>query len=482
MQGKLSAYLCKDKHGNYHFRARIPRRAQPHFNNKAEIKRSLGTDSRREAVRLARAWRVQLDKLLADMERRKRQKEDAPRDTIEWRYCEIADITLPNGATIGKIVSDTGDAEADQRAVTEALNHAVKGVGGLPPVAPQQPTATPGPPLSVAIEEYKTDKLALGCWQPRSADQVAATLRDFLAIVGDQPVTSITKPTIAKYRQALARLPANRSKLRQYRDKSIPEILAMPDVKPANLATVKNNLGRVSPFFAWCVDREYIATSPAAGITKQLPKGRKAKDARDPFTPEELRALFHSDEFKTFAEPYKYWVPLIGLYGGMRIEEACKLRLGDIRQEGGVWCMAIEDAKTPSGWRKVPMHKMLVVLGLPGYAASLEKAGHDRLFPELTKQRDGYGARVSKWFARYRQRCGVGATDYRKCFHSFRHSVIDALRRARVEKARIQAIVGHDPGDTTDGVYGTVFSPGDLKPDIDLLDYGLKHPPCSVMV
>ncbi len=143
----------------------------------------------------------------------------------------------------------------------------------------------------------------------------------------------------------------------------------------------------------------------------------------------------------------------------------------------GVWFIAIEETKTAAGRREIPIHKKLIELGLLDYVARLKAAGNDRLFPELTKQRDGYSARVSKWFAKYRQRCGIEGTNYRKCFHSFRHTFKGWLqRRCRVEKTRIQALIGLDLGDVTDGTYGDDFTPADLKPDIDLLDFGLEHP------
>jgi hypothetical protein len=60
-------YLSQDRHGVYHFRARVPASLRHHFNNKAEIKRTLQTDSRKEAVRLARAYRVEIDKKIEEL-------------------------------------------------------------------------------------------------------------------------------------------------------------------------------------------------------------------------------------------------------------------------------------------------------------------------------------------------------------------------------------------------------------------------------
>jgi hypothetical protein len=68
MRGKLPAYVSQDRHGLYHFWARIPQKFRLHFNGKAEIKRSLGTDSYREAVKLARSLRAQMDQRMAELE------------------------------------------------------------------------------------------------------------------------------------------------------------------------------------------------------------------------------------------------------------------------------------------------------------------------------------------------------------------------------------------------------------------------------
>jgi hypothetical protein len=60
-------YLSRDKHGVFHFRVRVPTHLRSHFNHKAEIKRSLKTDSRREAIRFARAYLVEFEKVIAQL-------------------------------------------------------------------------------------------------------------------------------------------------------------------------------------------------------------------------------------------------------------------------------------------------------------------------------------------------------------------------------------------------------------------------------
>lgn len=65
---KQPAFLWRNRHGIYFFRARIPKEFAKHFAS-SEIKKSLKTDSYREAVKLARACRAALDEVMAKLEK-----------------------------------------------------------------------------------------------------------------------------------------------------------------------------------------------------------------------------------------------------------------------------------------------------------------------------------------------------------------------------------------------------------------------------
>ena len=55
--------------------------------------------------------------------------------------------------------------------------------------------------------------------------------------------------------------------------------------------------------------------------------------------------------------------------------------------------------KTKTSPRLVPIHPFLMnELNILKLKRKLLKEGHDRLFPEITPARDGYGAPVSKWY------------------------------------------------------------------------------------
>jgi hypothetical protein len=61
-----------------------------------------------------------------------------------------------------------------------------------------------------------------------------------------------------------------------------------------------------------------------------------------------------------FTHPHQYWVPLIGLYSGARIEEICQLEVNDVRESSGVWIMDINR----NGDKRVKTAATLTLVGL----------------------------------------------------------------------------------------------------------------------
>jgi integrase len=58
-----------------------------------------------------------------------------------------------------------------------------------------------------------------------------------------------------------------------------------------------------------------------------------------------------------------WYVPLLMLYGGLRLEEAAQLRPQDIREQDGVWVIDVNEVagalKTENGARLVPLHRAI---------------------------------------------------------------------------------------------------------------------------
>lgn len=175
--------------------------------------------------------------------------------------------------------------------------------------------------------------------------------------------------------------------------------------------TINNNLIRVGVLFNWAEDQGYIDKNPLEGLT--LGKKKRASDERQAFEKSDLIMLFESEEYsKGFKHPYQYWLPIIGLHTGMRLEEICRLQGHNIKQIDGIDCFALGrdgewDGKTEAALRLIPIHPKLNELCLLDFVERIRTTGKTRLFSELNPVNGEYGAAASKWFSRYRKRCSI---------------------------------------------------------------------------
>ncbi|WP_305074381.1 DUF6538 domain-containing protein [Propionivibrio sp.] len=331
-------------------------------------------------------------------------------------------------------------------------------------------------PLAAIVEAYCDNQISEGSWTDKTEAENRAIFALWLRIVGDQSVADYGYEQHREYKSKLSKLPANLNKNPLYRDKAIDDILAM-ECKPAAPNTINKNLVRISALFEWATKYGYTSLNPARGMTMRNPK--RASEERKAFSDADLRSLFNppAQVKSRLKHPYQHWVPLIALFTGARLNEICQLHLCDFDESDGVHVIRISDEggskrlKTKAARRLIPIHSKLIDAGLLDYVSELRDKGHDRLFPELSEGRDGYGTVVSKWFARYCSQCGI--TDPGKVFHSFRHTVIDCLKQAGVSKEKIAALVGHEDDSVTFGRYGKEFSPGVMSPVVEMLKWGV---------
>ena len=190
-----------------------------------------------------------------------------------------------------------------------------------------------------------------------------------------------------------------------------------------------------------------------------------AREARDQWTGEELGRLFSSAVW-TGRDPARrstpgteitrdarFWIPLLCVFQGTRLEEVADLRRKDVTHDGGVWQLELTTEhrrlKNHSAKRAIPLHPELIRLGLLEYVAKAAPCPTDPLFPDLEPQgADGKrSARITRWFVEYRRdvgvfREGVGA-------HAFRHNVTTRLREQLHDHSdllRLNYLLGHASG------------------------------------
>src|SRR5262249_43576204 len=116
----------------------------------------------------------------------------------------------------------------------------------------------------------------------------------------------------------------------------------------------------------------------------------------------------------------KFWVPLIGIFSLMRLEEICQLHVGDLVQIDGIWMFRVTEdlsevphqrrLKNEASVRMVPVHKILLEIGILDLIAG-RRNPNALLFPALKPSaQDGkLGTSISKWWTRYR-RAHLGTT------------------------------------------------------------------------
>ena len=152
----------------------------------------------------------------------------------------------------------------------------------------------------------------------------------------------------------------------------------------------------------------------------------------------------------------KYWLPLLGLYHGNRLDEFAQLRREDVKQgEGGVWYLDIHgkdgrQIKNDQSARRVPIHPAIEARGFLEYVRSTALKAGDMVFkPGGPDKKVGYY--FTNWWTAYRKSVGVYARglDY----HSFRHGVPTKLFAARAPRDIIDELTGHEGEGTSQRVY-----------------------------
>lgn len=311
-----------------------------------------------------------------------------------------------------------------------------------------------GPCISDTLKDYKEEGFKSNRWNEKTFLAIESTVKLFIEVLGkDVPISEVTTPDVSKFFKVLQRYPSNVTKLKKYKGKPIDKILeiAERDNHPTlSINSINDHMSRLSGLFSYGkMHGIYVGDNPVSGM--RLAKDKRNDEARDIFDKDDLHKLFHSEEYlnDAFDKPFKYWVPILGLYTGARINEICQLHLEDIRQEDGVWVLDLNEKhekrlKNKSSKRLIPLHTFIIEdLRFIDFVCRLKSQGETRLFPELTLKRDGYATSVSRWFSRYRDECGIQAPPRTKSFHSFRHTFDTNLKYSSVDGVMCNELMGH---------------------------------------
>lgn len=302
-------------------------------------------------------------------------------------------------------------------------------------------------------------------------------------------VRDIDRDHCRQVRDLLTRLPRNAKKryprLSYQRAAEKAAKIGLPALKPA---TINSHLTKMTALFNWAVREERMDRNPASGLL--LSEGKHTADARPPFSMAHLNLIFGSSLYRPGeydgpcfrgetdinTKGARYWIPLIALFHGMRMNEICQLRGSDIIEEQDVLAFRVAPnaaagarVKTVSSRRDVPIHDFLFQAGFRDFLTTALEKPEERLFPEVKQDTRGYYSDCfQKWFTRYLNYCKVKKP--RGSFHSFRHNFRDAMREANLDVDSVRALGGWKRT-SIDEKYGGGHTLPTLKKAIDQVKY-----------
>jgi integrase len=363
---------------------------------------------------------------------------------------------------------------------------------GLSAATELKPVAISTVTLADLIKRYNADPTRAAP-SPKTKLKQDAQARLFKDVIGGKTlVSAIDRAKARQFLDTVKVLPSNATK--RFPKKKLAEVLEIAktnELAPMSVTTANSYMSAFVSLLDFAVAEHVIEKNPATGL-RLASDGVKRKDKRLPFTVADLNAIFAAplysgcvDDGAGYNRPGphrprrgRFWVPLISLYSGMRLNEVCQLSEDDITVDDGtdiILVRADEDGvkrvKTAAGHRFVPIHPQLKRLGFLDHVAAIKakQPAKARLFPELTTATTGYiSDNFSKWFANFLDK--VEIKDSRKNFHSFRHTFRDALREAEIPQDRVRELGGWSSGSTEDD-YGSGTRPSTLAREIAKVRY-----------
>lgn len=349
-------------------------------------------------------------------------------------------------------------------------------------------------PLTAPQREVRLGELVKSYLQKRKKevgvsryDQLLIATRALVEEVGKGvPLTHITREQCQSIADLFVDVPAYVS--RHYKGLSLREAADAYEkkngVRPQRYSEAVKHLSVLREVFEHAVDKGWVPNNPVQRVKIYQPARPNSYAALDegyePFELEELKVIFsqplyggcQNDENginrkgPNHPRRSRFWLPLISLYSGLRMQEILQLERSDIRCDFDVHYFSVNDRieghdyaageyvkqlKARNSLRSVPVHPELVRLGFLNFAASCER---DWLFPDVPCLSAGkMSNQFSKKFKTFLKPTGVWVPR-RKVFHSFRGTFNDALRAADVSVEFREAIMGWVDCKKMDARYG----------------------------
>ena len=404
----------------------------------------------------------------------------APPDVQNTVLKQIEDLRTLFMATLERLQAPSGPApapEIDTQAIYE-----MAAAGARTGIAQAEAERWSDMPLSKAIELYVKEEVSKLAGTNHKED-VPRRLQTFLRAVGDRPIREITPADLKAYRNQLDMMPDRYA--HRLKTDDLAEAIRLNAMRPVPLdrngpKTVNlKYLGPVRRFFDFMIGENLLGSNPAAKVHSNQKELESAKTKRHPLKVSQVNAfLVRTAEYPVPAS--SRWVPLMMLFSGARPNELAQLQVDDLKPDFNgrphLNVLTLEDTdgdkgpdehaakrlkadkrsvKTASGRRMIPIHPMLIEMGLLDLferRRETTKKADSLLFQDVKCDAFGhYGREVSRRLNRCLRE--VGITNPRLSLYSLRHTFRDACVEAGMPDHARRKMMGH-ASEGMDGVYG----------------------------
>ena len=302
-------------------------------------------------------------------------------------------------------------------------------------------------------------------------------------------IKKIKRDDLLNFRNILLQLPTKLSQNSLYKNKSLDEIISLAKDRPKiSKSTIKKYIVRVSEFFKYCYDSDYIDKNPATDL--QINLNQDDVTNKNPYEDSDVNALLDivskirsngDTKSQRINKDELFFVTHIAAYSGMRLNEIIQLNTDDIVEKYNIVCFSLntkvdvktgksKTLKTRNSVRIVPIHSKLGSIGLFEFIESKKKLARKcgkavRLFSCDNKD-------FSEYFRKKINTKVIKDGDKTRTFHSFRHTFINKLIQSGQRVEHIAALVGHEQQyKITMNTYGEPVTPKILKDLVEEVNF-----------
>nr|WP_232209587.1 site-specific integrase [Campylobacter sp. FOBRC14] len=344
--------------------------------------------------------------------------------------------------------------------------------------------------LKSAFENYVSNTSISNNWSDSTFGLVRHVGKLMFMKFGDElDIKKIKRDDLLNFRNVLLQLPTKLSQNSLYKDKNLDEIIALAKDRPKiSKSTIKKYIVRVSEFFKYCYDSDYIDKNPAVDL--QINLNQDDVTNKNPYEDSDVNALLDivskirsSGDTKSqrISKDELFFITHIAAYSGMRLNEIIQLNTDDIVEKYNIVCFSLntkidvktgksKTLKTRNSARIVPIHSKLSSIGLLEFIESKKKLARKcgkavRLFSCDNKD-------FSEYFRKKINTKVIKDDDKTRTFHSFRHTFINKLIQSGQRVEHIAALVGHEQQyKITMNTYGEPVTPKILKDLVEEVNF-----------